>query len=512
MSKSVKKQPDLKYAFRLPPEKAIAYFKSKGYAFSWDWQGTWQEAHAKAFTVAKVMRMDILQDIRGMVQKALDEGITFQQFKKELEPKLRAKGWWGKKLLGDIPAGPDGKEGVSSKPRLEGGRTVQLGSPHRLQTIFRANTQSAYMAGREKAMMENVDNRPFFQYVAILDRRTRPGHRILHGKVFRFDDPFWDTHTPPNGWRCRCRKRALSEGNLTKRGLTPESGKGHLKNEMVKINNRGDERRVTVYTDPKTGLTMHPDPGWNYNPGKADWNPDLSKYDPDIRKLYKEKTQPDLPKEQPLFSHIKSKPVKKLCQDAFADSPEQMRDVVRHFEGTCSVRASSVRVSQYNGNARTISLSRRTMAASDLNTLRHEFGHHVDFQAQLSPGELLRDLRKNVSSSEGFRKVFHDEAESIFKNAEKEARIRTAIEGPWRYDPIVSDLLGSLTRNRIVGFYSHDLRYLTHRGKAETEVFANLFAIYGRKDKAAWEFVKKELPSLAETFEAKIAELKNGIG
>lgn len=268
-----KQLPDLKYVFNLPPEKAIEYFKSKGYAFSWDWQDLWQDAHAKAFTVAKVMRMDILQDIRGMVQKALDEGITFQQFKKELEPKLRAKGWWGKKLIGgDIPTGPGGKGGVSPLP-LKGGKVVQLGSPYRLQTIYRANTQSAYMVGRYKAMVENVDDRPFWQYVAVLDRRTRPAHRILNGKVFRSDDPFWDTHYPPNGWSCRCRVRALSAGNITKRGLKPESAKGHLKTEMVNINNAGDKRPVTVYTDPKTGLTMHPDPGWCYNPGKQAFGP-----------------------------------------------------------------------------------------------------------------------------------------------------------------------------------------------------------------------------------------------
>ena len=34
-------------------------------------------------------------DIREMVQKALEEGITFHEFQKELRPKLKSKGWWG---------------------------------------------------------------------------------------------------------------------------------------------------------------------------------------------------------------------------------------------------------------------------------------------------------------------------------------------------------------------------------------------------------------------------------
>ncbi|MEJ5227209.1 phage minor head protein [Thermodesulfovibrio sp.] len=262
---------DLWYAIGLPPKKAIEYFKSKGYTFSWDWWELWQEAHTKAFTVAKVMRMDILQDIREMVQKALDEGITFQEFKKELEPKLRAKGWWGRKLIIDET----------------GAQEVQLGSPWRLKTIYHVNMQTSYMAGRYTAQMENVDNRPYWQYVAVMDSRTRPAHRALHGKVFRYDDPFWNSFYPPNGWNCRCRVRALSARDIERKELVVDSSKGKLSIKDALVSKRtGELQPVAVYHDPLTGEKISPDVGWSYNPGKRDWKPDLNKYDDDIRRLF----------------------------------------------------------------------------------------------------------------------------------------------------------------------------------------------------------------------------------
>ena len=56
---------DLGYAIGLEPAKAIEYFESKGYKIGFRWQDVAAEAHAKAFTVAGVMKVDVLQDIRS---------------------------------------------------------------------------------------------------------------------------------------------------------------------------------------------------------------------------------------------------------------------------------------------------------------------------------------------------------------------------------------------------------------------------------------------------------------
>lgn len=182
--------------WNLPPDKAIESFEAKGYAVSWDWRDTWKEAHAKAFTVAKGMKIDILSDIRGAVGKALKEGQSFGQFKKELAPVLKAKGWWGKVPVDMVPHDPE------TPPPDEASGEVWLGSPWRLQTIFRTNLQSSMMAGRYAQMKAQTKNRPYWKYIAIMDASTRPDHARMNGKIFLASDPIWQTWYPPNGFNC----------------------------------------------------------------------------------------------------------------------------------------------------------------------------------------------------------------------------------------------------------------------------------------------------------------------
>ncbi len=250
---------DLGYAFGLPPRRAIEYLRGKGYEISWNWWETWQAAHARSFTVAKAARLDILADIRSEVQRALDEGITAREFAAALEPRLKAKGWWGRQVVVD-PAG--------------GAEMVQLGSPHRLRTIYRTNLRVARAQARQQIQRETAETRPYWMYVAMDDARTRPKHAALDGLVFRYDDSFWDTHYPPNGFGCRCRVRAFTAEEIVERGLVISSSKGklHQVEQRVGLDKRTGEiveRPATEFRSGRgpTAVRMTPDPGWNYNPG-----------------------------------------------------------------------------------------------------------------------------------------------------------------------------------------------------------------------------------------------------
>lgn len=251
---------DLKAIFGLEPEQAVAYLKSKGYAITWNWQEMLDQAHDQAFTVAKAMRLDLLSDIRGALETALQDGQTLKQFITALQPSLESQGWWGQQVI-------VGSDGV--------GELVQLGSPRRLKTIYQTNLQSAYMAGRKAAMEETTDTHPYWMYVAILDGKTRPSHRALNGQVFRHDDPIWASIFPPNGFNCRCRVVALSEAAVKRRGLRIVSSEGRMFTETIEtgVNKRTGEIRTAEVTGLRTSdaagkpVTFRTDPGFNHAPG-----------------------------------------------------------------------------------------------------------------------------------------------------------------------------------------------------------------------------------------------------
>lgn len=250
---------NLALAFNLPPERAVEYFQAKGLRISSRALDMTAAAHASAFTVAGVMKGEALQDIRDAIDHAILDGSTFEQFVKRLKPQLQAQGWWGGK-----PYDPDTGEIVP-------GRAM---TPQRLKPVFQTNLQSAYMAGRYKGQLENADHRPYWKYVAVLDRRTRPRHRALNGRVFRYDDPIWGYIYPPNGYNCRCRIVALSYEEFMADGGVLSRGEDHIETIIADLGKRG-KVPVTGYRDPATGELFTPDPGFGHNPGQGAFGLDV---------------------------------------------------------------------------------------------------------------------------------------------------------------------------------------------------------------------------------------------
>lgn len=278
---------DLLYAMTLPPAEAVAYFKQKGLKVSKNWHEMLDDAHAHAFTVANCAKLDVLQDIRDELNKAMNGDVGFAEFKKNIIPKLQEKGWWGKAI------NPGTGEILETYPNSS--IPVQYGSVYRLALIYHVNLQAAFMAGRRARQLENVDDRPYWMYVAVMDSRTRPAHKAMNGLTFKYDDPFWQSFYPPNGFRCRCRVRAQTSDQINSKNIAVSNSKGKLDfvdAPLSKSNPDAGMAKVARYMISPPGTPDHKlkyvrtDPGWSSAPG-ADWRPNLDRYDADLVKQYR---------------------------------------------------------------------------------------------------------------------------------------------------------------------------------------------------------------------------------
>ena len=180
-------------SFKLPPKDAINYIEKKGYKLTFNYKEMMHEAHHKAFTVAKVTRLDLLSDIKEAILEAQKKGLSYQAFKNKIKPTLIKKGWWG--------------EVTVTNPKTKETKTIFVGN-RRLKNIFYTNLRVAYQVQKAKRYYED-ENVKYLKYIAVLDKRTRKSHAKLHGTILPKDDEFWKTNFPPNGWNCRCRVRAI---------------------------------------------------------------------------------------------------------------------------------------------------------------------------------------------------------------------------------------------------------------------------------------------------------------
>jgi SPP1 gp7 family putative phage head morphogenesis protein len=232
----------------LSPKEAIRFFKKKIILSSKEFYKLLEETKDKAFTVARVAKLDILHDLYDAVEQAIEGGETLADFKASLSEIMEKKGWGGV-------------------------------SPVHEEIIFRNNTQSAYMAGRYNRQVEQKKQFPYWEYEAVNDANVRATHYANDGKIYPADHPFWDSWYPPNGHRCRCGVRAIHKYEAQDEDLTIETG---------------DPTGSTVEVkNPVTGkiekVVLTPDEGWAHNPATtAKWEPDLTKYPEGLKKQYEE--------------------------------------------------------------------------------------------------------------------------------------------------------------------------------------------------------------------------------
>lgn len=225
----------------LTPEAAWKFFDGKIVMTAAEFRRLAVEAKVWAFSAASLSEISLVEALKEELDKAIRDGASFEQFRKGIRET------WAKL----------GFAGVA---------------PHRLDTIFQTNVQSAYQIGRYGGLQAVKDLRPFWQYDAINDGLARPTHEALDGKVLPADHPDWQIYYPPNGYRCRCSVLSLSRRDLEREGI-------EVADELPKVT--PDGTRATL-----------PDKGFERNIAEEAWRPDLSKYPEHLKGQFAARMEP----------------------------------------------------------------------------------------------------------------------------------------------------------------------------------------------------------------------------
>ena len=248
---------ELKALFDKPPKEVVEFFERKkvrGKDKHWNWSDTMRHAHDQAFVVSKITRLDVLGEIKKSLNTAIAQGLPYQSFANSIIPMLRSKGFWG------TFKAPDSSE-------------IEFGQ-RRLRQIYNVNLRTAYDAGKHARMMENAELTPYWRYRSLPPGpNRREAHQRLNNLVFRYDDPFWATHKPSNGWGCKCDVEALDKRMVERIYKRPVE-------EVVKVSAPSDFTSKTLRIQGKDisvvgyktgGGIVFPDAGWDYAPGDFAW-------------------------------------------------------------------------------------------------------------------------------------------------------------------------------------------------------------------------------------------------
>lgn len=134
------------------------------------------EIRGRVFTVTGIEGANALQRIRDTIA-ALPAGENFDDVKKSLVDELDP-------YLGD-------------------------GADRRAELLLRTHGFQAFQSANWQVAQDDEDT-THIQYLATEDDHVRDSHLALNGLILPKDDPFWDTHTPPWEWGCRCRIRPMN--------------------------------------------------------------------------------------------------------------------------------------------------------------------------------------------------------------------------------------------------------------------------------------------------------------
>ncbi len=358
------------------------------------------------------MNDDLLGDLKNAVIKAQAAGKTLEDFRSEFDDIIAKRGWFTDKLKS------------ASYKRW------------RTRVIYDTNLRQSYSAGK-LAQAKRLD-RKYARYVAIQDERGRKTHQAWHGTILPIDNPWWDTHTPMNGWGCRCYVSYLTKAQAQfYLGDKDPDAQIAPPIQMQSQSIRLKSGEVKIVTTPK-GIS----PGFNYNPGASIYNAKtgaVTKLTPKIAPVKPSKTTASAQAES-IFIPQNAKPAeKKWLKNSFVTPTAGLNTLIQNIDPLIYCRqaektAGYLRTSIFPNGKKTYAVvvgsEKRFSSEQQKHIFRHEYGHNIDRQNKnisftslpevKQDGAMLRanfgkaeKLLNQTIKSEGWNKVKQADLELI---------------------------------------------------------------------------------------------------
>lgn len=188
------------------------------------------ELRGRAFTITGIEDFDVLQAVRDEIAK-LPAGGDWNAIKKEVAAKI--------------------------SPWLD-----EAEANKRASLLLSHHGFAAYSATQARIMDTMTDIFPYRQYLSTGDSKVRASHAALDGIILPADHPFWEKHTPPWEWNCRCQVVELTAEDADeekerdeKRDPAQRRVLGEMEQRMIREGSlvRGPSQRVDVRTPKERG-------------------------------------------------------------------------------------------------------------------------------------------------------------------------------------------------------------------------------------------------------------------
>lgn len=219
-------------ALKRPFAEQVAFFRAKlgNLVPTAKWDDLQKSAFDRGFMVAGAAKADLLTDLAVAVDRTIAEGKSLEAFRKDFMAIVQKNGWQG--FTGD----------ESSARRA-----------WRTRVIYQTNAATSYNAGREAQIAEGGFPLKVYHHNDSVEH-PRPQHLAWDGLTLPVEHAFWKTHSPQNGWGCRCYVS----------GARSAAGARRLGGDPDKVLPKGWDE-----IDKKTGEPAGIDKGWGYAPGAS---------------------------------------------------------------------------------------------------------------------------------------------------------------------------------------------------------------------------------------------------